>query len=442
MKSAHALAHVFVDPVLFLADGYLESCEAQLAEVSRRFEAAGIELHAHNDNPEKADAGDSEDFWNSPSAFIRALRPYSVREGVLQIPVKGMLLSGFPYAYGSYATGYEYIEAAFLRGCDDPKVKAIAFMVDSPGGMVAGLFEMTDTLRDAKGVSKKPVAAFCTLACSAAYATASLADPGNIIIGKTSTVGSIGVTTYHDDYSGTMEKMGVKRTYIFAGKFKVEGNSTEPLTAGAKNRMQERIDYVYDLFTGLVAANRGMDEKAVRATEALTYYSEGAIKAGLADKEEALSAAMIAFRESINKPSGAMNMSKTYTEEEMTSLINKAYAEGKAEGVREGAVAERKRVSAIVNSDAAKGKEKTAMALALGEDAVSPTTAEAVLKTVGVEKTEASDDKSDFEKAMDKTQNPNAGSDGTGEKTEQSVADRILATYNRSAGTDYGPAKK
>lgn len=443
MKPSHALAYAFAEPIFFMADGYLEQCEANLAEVAVRLEAGGVVLHAHSEN-EAADAGDDgEDFWNNPSAFVRSLRPYAVKEGVLTVPVNGMLLSGFPYAYGKYATGYEYIEAAFARGCDDPKVKAIAFSIDSPGGMVAGLFEMTDNMATMKKAAGKPVAAFCTFACSAAYATAVMADVGKIIIGKTSTVGSIGVMTYHDDYSGMMEKVGVKRTYVYAGKFKVEGNSTEPLSAGAKNRMQERIDYVYDMFTGLVATNRGMDVKAVRATEALTYYSEGAIKAGLADKEEPLSAAMIAFRES-TKPNGAYQM-KTYTEEEMTALITKAHAEGKAVGVTEGATAvaaavtaERGRIAAIVNSDEAKGKTAAALALALAEDAISPATASAVLKSVVVEKAEGGNA---FERAMDNTQNPNAGAEA-GQGGEVSVAQRILATHNKFAGTDFGPSKK
>jgi hypothetical protein len=135
-----------------------------------------------------------------------------------------------------------------------------------------------------------------------------------------------------------------------------------------------------------------------------------------------------------------MNM-KTYTEEEMTAAINKAHADGKTVGVTEGATtgatAERTRISAIVNSDEAKGKLGTALALALGEDAVSPATAAAVLKTVKTEEAGAGAGNA-FERAMDNTPNPNAGAEA-GAGGEQSVAHRILATFNKAAGTDYGP---
>jgi hypothetical protein len=48
--------------------------------------------------------------------LARAYRPYVVRDGVLRIPVKGVLLHDFPFAFGSWATGYTYIARALDRG--------------------------------------------------------------------------------------------------------------------------------------------------------------------------------------------------------------------------------------------------------------------------------------------------------------------------------------
>ena len=39
-------------------------------------------------------------------------RPYTVVEGVLQIPVMGMLLNRFSRQFGTFVTGYQYIERA------------------------------------------------------------------------------------------------------------------------------------------------------------------------------------------------------------------------------------------------------------------------------------------------------------------------------------------
>ena len=76
---------------------------------------------------------DDDDFW----AYVPSLRPYRVDNGVLTIPVQGMLLNGFPYQFGGMATGYDYIERAVARGVQDSAVREIVFDINSPGGTVA-----------------------------------------------------------------------------------------------------------------------------------------------------------------------------------------------------------------------------------------------------------------------------------------------------------------
>lgn len=435
----HALSHHLTEPCLLIAEGYYDQASSFVTEAARRIEAAGegfTELAA------------SGDFWNTGSAFLDSLRPYEVKDGVLSIPVRGALLGGFPYAFGSWATGYEYIEAAFDRGLADDNVKGIALMVNSPGGAVAGLFELTDKMREMRASSDKPVNVFAQFACSAAYAISCVAD--EIVIGKTSIVGSIGVMTYHVDISEALKKQGVAVTYIYAGKYKVEGNETEPLSKAAKDRIQARIDHIYNLFVGDVAKGRDMTEEAVRATEALTYFSEGAINAGLADREESLSDALISFREGVNSTKGTTAMN--YTKEQYDAAVAAAREDGRKEGEAsaaaavtaakgEGAKAERARVSAIVTSDAAKGKLATALALALGDDAVSPETASKVLATVSGEAPKA-DKGNAFEEAMDKTQNPNVGSDAAkGGKGDDDDVAQIIGDFNAVTGKSIGVKK-
>ena len=75
----------------------------------------------------------SDDFWDE-DVWYAYYRPYTVENGVLNIPVAGVLLNNFPYQLGRWATGYAYIEAAVQRGLDDPEVMGILFVEDSPGG--------------------------------------------------------------------------------------------------------------------------------------------------------------------------------------------------------------------------------------------------------------------------------------------------------------------
>src|SRR5574343_323197 len=79
-----------------------------------------------------------------------------------------------------------------------------------------------------------------------------------------------------------MDDAGVKITFIYAGDHKVDGNPYEPLPEDVKNRMQARIDGLYDIFVSTVARNLGIAEEAVRATEALTYSAEEAVSIGFA----------------------------------------------------------------------------------------------------------------------------------------------------------------
>src|SRR5688572_22257428 len=53
---------------------------------------------------------EGDDFWTElGERGSKLFRPYVVRDGVLLIPVKGVLLHGFPYQLFDWATGYEYI---------------------------------------------------------------------------------------------------------------------------------------------------------------------------------------------------------------------------------------------------------------------------------------------------------------------------------------------
>ena len=90
---------------------------------------------------QKVMAAVSEDFWDEEMSWVR---PYNVENGVLTVPVRGMLMDGFPYQYRSLATGYEYIEAAVARGVNDPAVREVVLHIDSPGGTVTGCFDCTD----------------------------------------------------------------------------------------------------------------------------------------------------------------------------------------------------------------------------------------------------------------------------------------------------------
>ena len=246
-----------------------------------------------------AAAQGGDDFWTEFGAYTKRLRPYVVIDGVLRIPVKGVLLNGFPYQFFDFATGYEYIGKALDRGMADPDVRGIALVIDSPGGMVAGNFDLVDRIHAAR--AQKPIRAFAAEAAySAAYSIASAAQ--QLVVARTGGIGSIGVVTSHIDMSKALDDAGYKITFIHAGKHKVDGNPYEALPDDVKARIQSRVDGLYAIFVDTVARNRNLDAAAVRATEALTFTATEAIDCGLADSIGSLDGALADFTASLNNP--------------------------------------------------------------------------------------------------------------------------------------------
>lgn len=419
-------------------------------EVQGRFIALlnGVMQHELASVVQATEFASDGEFWTELGEYSsKRLRPYVVRDGILQIPVKGVLLKDFPYQFFDYATGYEYIRMAFDRGLDDPKVSGIAFIFDTPGGMVAGNFDLVDHIYEARGI--KPIAGFADEhAYSAGYSLISAVDPGKVNVARTGGVGSIGVVTMHVDMSAALDQWGMKVTFIYAGKHKVEGNPYEGLSDDAKARIQSRIDDLYSIFVATVARNRGIDEGAVRATEALTYGADEAVSKGLADTAGPIEDAIVAYATSISEEGDEI---MSFTQEQLDDAVATATAtateEGHAIGLAEGAAAERARITAIIGSDEGKKRPTMAMKMATGDKFASldADTIVEMLADMPEESASAPDPNAqktkedlanDFATAMDKADHPNAGapSEDDAVMTEDQ---RIVSESLAMIGVDY-----
>lgn len=208
-------------------------------------------------------------------------RPYDLIEGVAIVPVNGVLVheeTWFSCFFGE--TGYDRIRASFDAALADPEAQAIALHVNSPGGEVAGCFDLADAIYAARGA--KPIWAILDeSAYSAAYALACAADV--ITVPRTGGTGSIGVVSMHLDITAALDKFGLKVTTIQFGARKTDLYATTPLSQEARARMQAEVDTLGEMFVDLVARNRRLAASAVRATEAATFLGDAGVDAGLAD---------------------------------------------------------------------------------------------------------------------------------------------------------------
>ncbi|KAG8174671.1 hypothetical protein JTE90_027141 [Oedothorax gibbosus] len=177
-------------------------------------------------------------------------------------------------------TSYEKIREEIEEALIDEEVETIILDIDSPGGEVNSLFDLSDFIYEAR-TKKRIVAIANDDAYSAAYAIASSAE--KVYVSRTSGVGSIGVIASHIDQSGFDEKQGIKYTTVFAGSRKNDLNPHEPITSESLESLQGEVNRLYEMFVQLIARNRNLSMERIKSTEAGLYFGEKAIEIGLAD---------------------------------------------------------------------------------------------------------------------------------------------------------------
>ena len=223
--------------------------------------------------------------------MVKSSRP---RSAVAVLPITGPIQQKedeFLYWFGG--TAVDSFKRDFDAALADPAVKTILMDVDSPGGSVYGVGEVAEHIRKSRGGSTRIVAQANSVAASAAYHLAAQAD--EFVVTPSGEVGSIGVFSLHLDHSKMLEEIGVKPTFIFAGKHKVEGNFYEPLSDEAREFEQKRVDEYYSDFVWNVAKGRGTTPETVRNNfgQGRMFGAKDAKAAGMVDRiatiEETLS---------------------------------------------------------------------------------------------------------------------------------------------------------
>ncbi len=303
-----------------------------------------------------------------------------VAHGVAVLPIIGSLVQRGGYVGYSGMTSYDAIERMFDAAMNDNSINSILMEIDSPGGEVAGAFDLAEKIYSARK-DKRIVASVSELAASGGYLLASAAS--EISVPRTGYTGSIGVVTAHVNYSEALEQAGIAVTYIFAGEKKVDGNPYEALSERAHREISQDIRDLYALFVDTVARNRGLKVDAVKATEAGMYLGRAGVDARLADR---INTFTNEFTNSSNSPAVSRRLVSTPSPTEKTmsepkpaadsqtqtaateAALAQARAEGHSTGMKAGVTAERQRIESIVTHADAQGREATAQHLAFKTD--------------------------------------------------------------------------
>jgi signal peptide peptidase SppA len=216
-------------------------------------------------------------------AARRPDNPQPARGGVALIAMHGVISPRQNMiAESSGGTSFEALTRYARAAADNPDVKTIVFDVDSPGGSAAGAAEFAAELRAIR--ARKPIIAQANhQMASAAYWV--MANATKIHASPSALVGSVGVYTIHNDLSEALAKLGIKREYLSAGKYKIDGNETAPLSESAREHITALLGHTYDHFVGDVAKGRGVTVGAVRNGfgEGRVVTAEAALEAGMVD---------------------------------------------------------------------------------------------------------------------------------------------------------------
>jgi len=209
---------------------------------------------------------------------------YEVRDGAALIPLRGVIAPKMNLmSQMSGGSSSELFVRDVAAALNDPAVKSLVLMVDSPGGAVAGTPAAAATVMAARDV--KPIATLAegTMA-SAAYWVGSAADRV-YASSAVDQVGSIGVVATHTDVSGQQQALGLKTTEIVAGRFKRIASQYGPLSDAGQQTMQSQVDYLYSLFVGDVALQRGVtpDKVVADMADGRVFIGQQAVDAGLLD---------------------------------------------------------------------------------------------------------------------------------------------------------------
>ena len=183
---------------------------------------------------------------------------------------------------GSGQAGSDALIRAFRMAERDPKVRAILFRIDSPGGSaVASESIWRETLR-AKEAGKKLIVSMGDVAGSGGYYIAAAAD--KIVADPATLTGSIGVLAGKVVLNGLLAKIGAGTSAVDVGANAGLFSAFKDFSPTESQRFEAFLDNVYAGFKNRVAQGRKMDPAAVEAVAKGRIWSgEDAKAKGLVD---------------------------------------------------------------------------------------------------------------------------------------------------------------
>lgn len=207
-------------------------------------------------------------------------------------------------------TSLRAFSAQLAEATVDSSIRAIAVVIDSPGGLVGMAQEVAAQMRAARAA--KPVLALVQgMNASAAYWIT--ANASSIEATPSALVGSIGVYGVRASIAKQLEREGVDIEVFSAGRFKTEGLPVLPVTEDERRHQRAHVEETYGQFVNDVAAGRRVGPAIVRGGygEGRVVSAKEAARLGMIDRVCALEDSLARM----TSPSGARALASTEDDE-------------------------------------------------------------------------------------------------------------------------------
>jgi protease-4 len=183
------------------------------------------------------------------------------------------------------------VSKAFDDAAADPSIDAIIFRIDSPGGSVLASDLVWNAIERAKTHGKPVIATMANVAASGGYYVAAAADA--IVASPSTITGSIGVIAVRPVIRELLEKFDIGVEVLARGQHADMFVLSQPLAEASRERFDEQVRDVYQLFINRVAGGRGMPADRVdELGRGRVWTGEQAFRNGLVDELGGLTAAI------------------------------------------------------------------------------------------------------------------------------------------------------
>ncbi|RJS21206.1 signal peptide peptidase SppA [Corallococcus sp. H22C18031201] len=233
----------------------------------------------------KKQAGEGAQLLYADKYLERAGRPHTRGDTIALIYGVGELVRGKSQSNplsGGQAMGGDSVAAAFRKAVEDPRVKAIVFRVDSPGGSYVASDTVRREVQRARDAGKPVIVSMGTYAASGGYFVSMDAD--KIVAQPGTLTGSIGVYSGKFVTADFWAKLGVNFDAVSQGRNANMYSSDSDFTPEEMQRFENSLDQIYADFTTRAAAGRKIPVEQLRdVARGRVWTGEDASARGLVD---------------------------------------------------------------------------------------------------------------------------------------------------------------